>query len=343
MKKKRIITICVVALVILTASAFYLNRAAIFQRGNPIPYLISAVQISEKNTYVAVDETKGIYISKRGECPELFDYFCEETGMEFVEQAGSGYLFTDGDRNDVISSEVYWGRYTVWTLPDIETVSPNKCLDEISGNITFYEEPVKEAQNGKSTLTVSLSHDLNEEQADMLKDIIDDVDEWTDDHSVDRLAYYFDGDFELTDGEHSYYFTYEYNVIYYDHYFAEIPAEDMQYIKDLGAVNDELPDIEPTEYTNYYNIEEQVELCKGTADEKSKVTVKFQSTEGPSAFAIEVWYRANENDEWTKSESKSALIGDAPAFSVPAASEYIVMVTATAGNKGNVTFFVSCS
>ena len=340
MKKKRIITICAVILVILAASAFYLNRAAIFQRGNPIPYLISAVQISEKNPYVAVDETKGIYISKRGECPELFDFFCERTGMEFVEQAGSGYLFTDGDRNDVISSEVYWGRYTVWTLPDIEIVSPNKCLDEVAGNITFYEERVKEAQNGNGTITVSVSRDLNEEQADKLKDILDDVDEWVDDHSVDRLAYYFDGDFELSDREHSYYFTYEYNVIYYDHYFAEIPAEDMQYIKDLDVVSDELPDIEPTEYTKYYTIEEQVELCKGTADEKSKVTVKFQSTEGPSAFAVEVWYRASKNDEWTKAESKSALIGDAPAFSVPAASEYVVMVTATAGNKGNVTFLV---
>ena len=64
LKKKRIITLCAVALVILAASAFYLNRAAIFQRGNPIPYLISAVQISEENPYVAVDETKGIYISK---------------------------------------------------------------------------------------------------------------------------------------------------------------------------------------------------------------------------------------------------------------------------------------
>ena len=123
MKKKRIITICAVTLVILTASAFYFNRAAIFQRGNPIHYLISAVQISEKNPYVAVDETKGIYISKRGECPELFEYFSKQTGMEFVEQAGSGYLFTDGNRNDVISSEVYWGRYTVWTIPNIETVN----------------------------------------------------------------------------------------------------------------------------------------------------------------------------------------------------------------------------
>lgn len=343
MKKKRIITICAVVLVILAASAFYLNRAAIFQRGNPIPYLISAVRISEKNPYVAVDETKGIYISKRGECPELFDFFCERTGMEFVEQAGSGYLFTDGDRNDVISSEVYWGRYTVWTLPDIETVSPNKCLDEVAGNITFYEEPVKEAQNGNGTVTVSLSRELNEEQADRLQDIIDDVDEWVDDHSVNRSEYYFDGDFELSDREHKYYFTYEYDVIYYDHYIGKISEEDMQYIKDLGAINDELPDIEPIGYTNYYDIEEQVELCKGTAVEKSKVTVKFQSTEGPSTFEIEVWHRSSEHDEWTKSESKGAIVGDAPVFAVPAASEYIVMVTATEGNKGNVTFFVTCA
>ena len=117
MKKKRVITICAVVLVILAASAFYLNRAAIFQRGNPFPYLISAVQISEKNPYVAVDETKGIYISKRGECPELFEYFQDEMGVKYVEQAGSGYLFSDGTQNYVISSEVYWGRYTVWTLP----------------------------------------------------------------------------------------------------------------------------------------------------------------------------------------------------------------------------------
>ena len=222
-------------------------------------------------------------------------------------------------------------------------VAPDKCLDEFAGNITFYEEPVKEAQNGTGTVTVRLSRDLNEEQADKLKDILDDVEEWVDDHAVNRSEYYFDGDFELSDREHKYYFTYEYDVIYYDHYIGKISAGDMQYIMDLNIENDELPDIEPTKYTDYYNIEEQVELCKGTADEKSKVTVKFQSTEGPSAFEIEVWHRGSENDEWTKSESKGAIVGDAPVFTVPAASEYIVMVTATEGNKGNVTFFVSCT
>lgn len=238
---------------------------------------------------------------------------------------------------------LYENEWYLCTPMEQNAVAPDKCLDEVSGNITFYEEPVKEAQSSGGTVTVRLSRDLNEEQADKLKDIIDDVDEWVDDHTVDRLTYYFDGDFQLSDREHTYYFTYEYNVIYYDHYYAEIPTEDMQYIKDLGAVNDELPDVEPIEYTDYYNIEEQVELCKGTVDDKSKVTIKFQSTEGPSAFSIEVWHRASENDEWTKSESKSALVGDAPSFIVPATSEYVVMVTATAGNKGNVTFFVSCS
>ena len=62
----------------LVSSVVYLNRAVIFQRGNPIPYLTAAARISEKNPYVAVDEAKGVYISKRGECPELLEYYQEK-------------------------------------------------------------------------------------------------------------------------------------------------------------------------------------------------------------------------------------------------------------------------
>ena len=157
------------------------------------------------------------------------------TTNELVWQVGDSVLVVSANNK---------GKVVVCSLSKAEqnAAAPNKCLDEVAGNITFYEEPVKEAQNSGGTVTVRLSRDLNEEQADKLKDIIDDVDEWVDDHSVDRLAYYFDGNFELSDREHSYYFTYEYNVIYYDHYYAEISAEDMQYIKDLGAECVELPD-----------------------------------------------------------------------------------------------------
>ena len=120
MTKKKLWIAILVAFVVLASSVVYLNRAVIFQRGNPIPYLTAAARISEKNPYVAVDEAKGIYISKRGECPELLEYYQEKTGMEFVEQAGGSYLFTDGSRNEVASSEVYWGRYTVWVLPTMD-------------------------------------------------------------------------------------------------------------------------------------------------------------------------------------------------------------------------------
>lgn len=117
------------------------------------------------------------------------------------------------------------------------------------GTITFYTEPVREAQSQEGTDAIEeLFHrELTYEETRKLIKIIDDVDEWVDDHSVDRLSYYFDGAFWLYEKDHVFYFTYEYNVIYYDHYYAEIPAEDMQYIKDLGAECVELPDVEPTE------------------------------------------------------------------------------------------------
>lgn len=116
MKKNRIISICTVALLILCVVVIYGQRRAIFQRGNPIPYLRAAAQLSEDKPYVAVDETKGFYITKRGEFAELFEFFQDVVGVEFVERAGSGYIFSDGTQNYVISSEVYWGRYTVWSL-----------------------------------------------------------------------------------------------------------------------------------------------------------------------------------------------------------------------------------
>ena len=117
MKKNSIITFCAVALIILCVLFLYGQRRAIFQRGNPILYLRAAAQLSEDQPFVAVDEARGFYISKRGECPELFEFFQDELDVQFIEQAGSGYIFSDGTKNYVISSEVYWGRYTVWSLP----------------------------------------------------------------------------------------------------------------------------------------------------------------------------------------------------------------------------------
>lgn len=100
-----------------------------------------------------------------------------------------------------------------------------------AGTITFYSGPTHERETpvGETTL------DLTKEQAKTIRKALDAVDSWVDDHFVDRTAYFFDGDFRFDGEDTVYYFTYEYNVVYYDHYFADIGAEAMEYIKGLGA------------------------------------------------------------------------------------------------------------
>lgn len=114
--KKKVIVICTLIISLLAAVVF-LKWDAIFQRGNPIPYLTAAVRLSETTPYVAVDEEKRIYISKRGDNEALFQMIKDTYGVEFKDQLGSGYLFSDGEKSYIVSSEIYWGRFTVWTLP----------------------------------------------------------------------------------------------------------------------------------------------------------------------------------------------------------------------------------
>lgn len=95
---------------------------AIFQRGNPIPYLTAAAQFSDTQTYAEV--MPGTYITRRGDCPALFSMIEEKWGVEFTEQFGSGYLFTNAVTRLTISSEIYWGRFTVWTVPTNTVEAP---------------------------------------------------------------------------------------------------------------------------------------------------------------------------------------------------------------------------
>ena len=103
--------------VLLFLAIFILRAEVIFQRGNPLPYLMAAAHISEERPFVEVDDGEGVYITKRGQCSEFLEYLEAAEGMEFVEQAGSGYIFADGTERLVVSSEVYLGKYTVWSLP----------------------------------------------------------------------------------------------------------------------------------------------------------------------------------------------------------------------------------
>ena len=101
------------------------------------------------------------------------------------------------------------------------------------GTISFYAEPTRE-----NTVPVVVdASSISKKKAEELRKILNDVDTWVSDALVDRLAYYFDGHIEFSGDKTLYYFTYEYNVIYFNQQFAEIPAEDMQVIKNIAIAN----------------------------------------------------------------------------------------------------------
>ena len=115
MKNRKVLIVCVIVIIFLS-SFVALKWNAIFQRGNPIPYAAAAVKLSDNNTFVAVGNMENVYITKRSEKHDLFQMIEDRYDVEYKDQFGSGYLFTDGEKNYNVGSEIYWGRFTVWTL-----------------------------------------------------------------------------------------------------------------------------------------------------------------------------------------------------------------------------------
>lgn len=122
MKKKAVVILCAAAIV-LFAFLIAFKWDAIFQRGNPIPYLAAAIKLSDDNTFVPVGGTDDTYITKRGEKSDLFQMIQDTYDVEFIDQLGSGYVFSDGENSYMVGSEIYWGRFTVWTLSFDDTFS----------------------------------------------------------------------------------------------------------------------------------------------------------------------------------------------------------------------------
>lgn len=115
--RRNLYVVLFVSVILLVGMVLASWGPVIFQRGNPLPYLISAMQISEERPFVEVATHSGVYLSKRGECPELFQMIEESRGVELVEQVGSGFVFTNGADQLTVSSEIFWSKYTVWQVP----------------------------------------------------------------------------------------------------------------------------------------------------------------------------------------------------------------------------------
>ncbi len=121
--KQGLIIVSIIAC--LSIMVFLLSKMfpIIFQRGNPVPYLIAAIQIDDTHRYVKVNDGsfQNVYISKRKDerIKDLLEEIENEPELEltFNEQLGSVYEVTDGQNVIHIDSEIYLGRYIVWSYP----------------------------------------------------------------------------------------------------------------------------------------------------------------------------------------------------------------------------------
>lgn len=113
MKKKSIILWIIITVFLVSLAV--LKWDAVFQRGNPIPYLAAAIKLSDEHTLAAVEGIEDVYITRRGDNQALFQMIQQIYQVEYKDQLGSSYLFSDGEKNYIVGSEIYWGRFQVWT------------------------------------------------------------------------------------------------------------------------------------------------------------------------------------------------------------------------------------
>ena len=103
-----------------------------------------------------------------------------------------------------------------------------------AGIISYYSEPT--LLHSEKNIIADLK--LSGEQAESIMTMLDNITDWSDDNLTNHVEYSFNGEIRLSDSEKIYYFDYAHNVICYDHYYAKVSFEDMQYVSNLQKGND---------------------------------------------------------------------------------------------------------
>jgi len=104
---------CIIVLVIVV---FFFYSGAIFQRGNPLPYMSKMVTLSDDNQFAKVFADADIYLSRNSNYDELIKHIESTFGVTFSERMGSAYIFNSDNTAVFASTEIYWRYYMVWEI-----------------------------------------------------------------------------------------------------------------------------------------------------------------------------------------------------------------------------------
>lgn len=116
-KNHNIINSIIISIAIIIVLIFVTNWTVIYQKGNPLPYFKAILQLNANKTYVQVqDDDSIIFVTKRDNYDEFHKYVEGYYDVSFNEQMGSGYIFRSHKKVVVVSSEIYWKYYVIWTI-----------------------------------------------------------------------------------------------------------------------------------------------------------------------------------------------------------------------------------
>ena len=115
MGKRRLANIAISAFLVFAALIIF-NWGVIFQRGNPVPYIVRMLTINSANTYARVFADRNVYITRLDNNDELFRHIENTHNAKFAEQLGSGFMFDSDDRRIIVEVEIYWRYFMVWEI-----------------------------------------------------------------------------------------------------------------------------------------------------------------------------------------------------------------------------------
>lgn len=114
---KHKLVLAIISIFIFAAIILTINWSSIFQKGNPIPYLKSMFQLNEKQTFIQVKkENPIIFLTERDHYEDLHKYIENTYDVSFDDQMGSGYIFSSEEKEIILTSEIYWKYFKVWTM-----------------------------------------------------------------------------------------------------------------------------------------------------------------------------------------------------------------------------------